>query len=101
MLFFHRRPPRERGCAGLDAAPLSSGGRHGLDAAATEEEGERLLAAVGEGSSVLLHGEGSSCWSALTLAARRGLDTRIGLEDVEDAFHKMERGEVLRSVVVL
>ena len=26
---------------------------------------------------------------------------RIGLEDVEDAFHKMERGEVLRSVVVL
>ncbi|MCP3939039.1 MAG: S-(hydroxymethyl)mycothiol dehydrogenase [Actinomycetia bacterium] len=26
---------------------------------------------------------------------------RIGLGDVEDAFHKMERGEVLRSVVVL
>jgi S-(hydroxymethyl)mycothiol dehydrogenase len=26
---------------------------------------------------------------------------RIGLEAVEDAFHKMERGEVLRSVVVL
>jgi S-(hydroxymethyl)mycothiol dehydrogenase len=26
---------------------------------------------------------------------------RIGLEDVEEAFHKMERGEVLRSVVVL
>ena len=25
----------------------------------------------------------------------------IGLEDVEEAFHKMERGEVLRSVVVL
>ena len=25
----------------------------------------------------------------------------IGLEDVEDAFHRMERGEVLRSVVVL
>jgi S-(hydroxymethyl)mycothiol dehydrogenase len=25
----------------------------------------------------------------------------IGLDDVEDAFHKMERGEVLRSVVVL
>jgi S-(hydroxymethyl)mycothiol dehydrogenase len=23
----------------------------------------------------------------------------IGLEDVEEAFHKMERGEVLRSVV--
>lgn len=54
----------------------------GLDAAATEEEAERLLAAVGEGPPVLLHGEGSSCWAALTLAARRGLDTRIGLEDV-------------------
>ncbi len=26
---------------------------------------------------------------------------RIGLDGVEDAFHKMERGEVLRSVVVL
>jgi S-(hydroxymethyl)mycothiol dehydrogenase len=25
----------------------------------------------------------------------------IGLDDVEDAFHKMERGEVLRSVVLL
>ena len=26
---------------------------------------------------------------------------RIGIDDVEEAFHKMERGEVLRSVVVL
>ncbi|MCW2726570.1 MAG: mycothiol-dependent formaldehyde dehydrogenase, partial [Frankiales bacterium] len=26
---------------------------------------------------------------------------RIALDQVEDAFHKMERGEVLRSVVVL
>ena len=25
----------------------------------------------------------------------------IALDDVEEAFHKMERGEVLRSVVVL
>jgi S-(hydroxymethyl)mycothiol dehydrogenase len=25
----------------------------------------------------------------------------IGIEQVEEAFHKMERGEVLRSVVVL
>jgi S-(hydroxymethyl)mycothiol dehydrogenase len=25
----------------------------------------------------------------------------IGIDDVEEAFHKMERGEVLRSVVVL
>ena len=25
----------------------------------------------------------------------------IGIDEVEEAFHKMERGEVLRSVVVL
>jgi S-(hydroxymethyl)mycothiol dehydrogenase len=25
----------------------------------------------------------------------------ISIDDVEDAFHKMERGEVLRSVVVM
>ena len=25
----------------------------------------------------------------------------IGLDEVEDAFHKMERGEVLRSVVMM
>jgi S-(hydroxymethyl)mycothiol dehydrogenase len=39
------------------------------------------------------------------LAGRLDLDRfvseTIGLDDVEDAFHKMERGEVLRSVVVL
>jgi S-(hydroxymethyl)mycothiol dehydrogenase len=26
---------------------------------------------------------------------------RIGIDDVEEAFHRMERGEVLRSVVML
>jgi S-(hydroxymethyl)mycothiol dehydrogenase len=31
----------------------------------------------------------------------RFVSERIGLDDVEAAFHKMERGEVLRSVVVL
>lgn len=31
----------------------------------------------------------------------RFVSETIGLEDVEEAFHKMERGEVLRSVVVL
>lgn len=33
------------------------------------------------GARLLLHGEGTSCWPALREAARRGLDTRIGLED--------------------
>lgn len=41
----------------------------------------------------------------LYLAGRLELDRfvseTIGLDDVEEAFHKMERGEVLRSVVVL
>jgi uncharacterized protein (DUF849 family) len=54
----------------------------GLDEAGTGAEAERLLAAVGDGPPVLLHGEGTSCWPALRLALRRGLDTRIGLEDV-------------------
>ena len=31
----------------------------------------------------------------------RFVSETIGIEDVEEAFHKMERGEVLRSVVVL
>ena len=42
----------------------------------------------------------------LYLQGRLDLDAfvsarRIGLDDVEEAFDKMERGEVLRSVVVL
>ena len=35
------------------------------------------------------------------LALDRFVSERIGLDEVEEAFHKMERGEVLRSVVVL
>ena len=31
----------------------------------------------------------------------RFVSETIGLDEVEEAFHKMERGEVLRSVVVL
>jgi S-(hydroxymethyl)mycothiol dehydrogenase len=30
----------------------------------------------------------------------RFVTERIGIDDVEEAFHRMERGEVLRSVVV-
>ncbi|MGY1845938.1 3-keto-5-aminohexanoate cleavage protein [Blastococcus sp. SYSU DS1021] len=54
----------------------------GLDEAGTGTAAGRLLTAVGDRAPVLLHGEGSSAWPALRLAARRGLDTRIGLEDV-------------------
>ncbi|WP_346540125.1 3-keto-5-aminohexanoate cleavage protein [Micromonospora sp. DPT] len=33
------------------------------------------------GPPVLLHGEGAAAWPVLAEAVRRGLDTRIGLED--------------------
>ena len=35
------------------------------------------------------------------LPLEKFVSERIGLEDIEDAFHKMHAGEVLRSVVVL
>ena len=35
------------------------------------------------------------------LALDRFVSETIGLDEVEEAFHKMERGEVLRSVVLL
>jgi uncharacterized protein (DUF849 family) len=42
-----------------------------------------LLATLGRGPGpILLHGEDGGAWPVLTLAAERGLDTRIGLEDV-------------------
>lgn len=56
----------------------------GLDHAATLAEAGRLLDKLRDGgvrAPVLLHGEGSSCWPALQEASRRGLATRIGLED--------------------
>lgn len=61
----------------------------GLDESQTQAEADRRLrrlraGVVGRAAErlpVLLHGEGSSCWPALTFAARTRLDTRIGLED--------------------
>jgi S-(hydroxymethyl)mycothiol dehydrogenase len=35
------------------------------------------------------------------LPLERFVSERIGLDDIEDAFHKMHAGEVLRSVVIL
>jgi S-(hydroxymethyl)mycothiol dehydrogenase len=35
------------------------------------------------------------------LPLERFVSETIGLDDVEEAFHRMERGEVLRSVVLL
>ena len=53
------------------------------DRPAQPARAERLVAMVDDGErEVLLHGEGDSAWPVLLLAARRGLATRIGLEDV-------------------
>ncbi len=52
----------------------------GLDDSQTIDEADSLLEMVGD-AVVVLHGEGSSCWPALEHAGRRGLATRIGLED--------------------
>lgn len=61
----------------------------GLGAVRVRRQAEQLVRLVGEdlheegaGPPLLLHGEGSSAWPALRLAARWGLSTRIGLEDV-------------------
>jgi len=40
-------------------------------------------------------------WQQGRFPLDRFVSERIGLDEVEEAFHKMERGEVLRSVVVL
>jgi S-(hydroxymethyl)mycothiol dehydrogenase len=40
-------------------------------------------------------------WQQGRFALDKFVSERITLDEVEDAFHKMERGEVLRSVVVL
>lgn len=68
----------------------------GLDEDGTAAEAQRLLDQLhGDGRQaaiahahrrtptlpILLHGEGTSCWPALRIAADLGLDTRIGLED--------------------
>ncbi len=53
------------------------------DPARAAQEAETILAALAEGPEleVLLHGEQSSLWPMIDLAARLGLDTRVGLED--------------------
>jgi uncharacterized protein (DUF849 family) len=49
---------------------------------ATAARADRLVGLVADAArEVLLHGEGASCWPLVELAARRGLATRIGLED--------------------
>ncbi|MGK5445188.1 3-keto-5-aminohexanoate cleavage protein, partial [Micromonospora sp. URMC 105] len=52
------------------------------DPARALADAEAMLAHLAPGGPpVLLHGEGAAAWAVLVEAVRRGLDTRIGLED--------------------
>ena len=74
----------------------------GLDEAGTRREAAALrglLGPLGPGQELLLHGEGSSCWPALQVAARSGLATRIGLEDtlvLPDGTPAADNAELVR-----
>ena len=46
-------------------------------------------------------GDGTLATDNLDLDLDGFVSETISLDDVEEAFHKMERGEVLRSVVVM
>lgn len=80
----------------------------GLDEAAAETQASGLLgmltsAGVDPGA-VLLHGEGSSCWPALRVAAARGIATRIGLEDTRllpDGSPAPDNAALLRAALVV
>ena len=75
---WRRSPHRDRCCRVLLELP------DGLDPEETGVQAAALRTSVGTlaaGQELLLHGEGSSCWPALEIAARGGLPTRIGLED--------------------
>lgn len=55
------------------------------DLAATTRRADEMINAVAMANDarlpVLLHGEDSSAWAAISIAARNGLSTRIGFED--------------------
>jgi len=73
-----RSPVRERCSRVLLELP------DGLDEEQTLVRARAVKAAMGSlapHQQLLLHGEGSSCWYAVAIAARAGLTTRIGLED--------------------
>lgn len=57
------------------------------DVETATEEAEAILdvlAAAGVRLPILLHGENASMWPMIRLAAERGLETRVGLEDGRD-----------------
>ncbi|SDO53130.1 3-keto-5-aminohexanoate cleavage protein [Geodermatophilus sp. DSM 45219] len=84
----------------------------GLDEAATGEAADALITGVGTGPGgrtgggvpVLLHGAGSSAWPAVRRAGRRGVSTRIGLEDtleLPDGSPAPDNAALVRAAVAL
>ncbi|MGC5017743.1 3-keto-5-aminohexanoate cleavage protein [Micromonospora sp. DT47] len=78
------------------------------DPAAALADALAMLAALAafapDGPPVLLHGEGRAAWPVLTEAVRRGLDTRIGLEDTRhlpDAGLAPDNAALVASAVAL
>ena len=71
-------PLRDR-CLRVMLELQDGAGDRGTRAAAVALRG--AVGPLAPGQQLLLHGEGSTCWPALELAAVWGLATRIGLED--------------------
>lgn len=74
------------------------------DALAVVDEIHGALDRAGVGAPRLQHGEGASTWVLLEDAVRRGLDTRIGLEDtllLPDGSRARDNADLIRAAVAL
>jgi uncharacterized protein (DUF849 family) len=73
------------------------------DVAAADDMLERVFA-VGSPAPVLLHGLDESCWPLLEYAGKRGVQTRIGLEDtlkLPDGSVAPDNGALVSAAVSL
>jgi uncharacterized protein (DUF849 family) len=63
---------------------------------------ERALDAAGVSAPRLAHGQGATAWPILFAAARRGLETRVGLEDVlvlPDGSSARDNADLVRAAL--
>jgi uncharacterized protein (DUF849 family) len=76
----------------------------GTPAAAAVDAAEAILARLHGGVPVLLHGEDDACWPLVRHAGRRGLPTRIGLEDTltgPDGAPAADNAALVRAAVAV